>query len=275
MAFIQMALQSQALLRTVNVNVILPCDKVTFPGMPAIDPRPMKTLYLLHGMFGSQSDWVNYTNIQRYAEEKDLCVVMPQGDNSYYVDRPEEGNNYGTFIGEELVQLTRKMFPLSDKREYTYIAGLSMGGYGALRNGLKYAETFGRICALSTADISEDLELLNEDIPFVLMKPSFVKSLLGDLEKIPESDGNIRYLAGQTAERGIKPKVYLACGSEDQLLPKSRRIKACLEELGYDLTYSETPGGHEWPFWDKHIKAFIDSLPLTANAGMNSGNVGL
>ena len=272
MAFIQMALQSQALLRTINVNVILPCDKVTFPGMPAVDPRPFKTLYLLHGMFGSQSDWINFTNIQRYAEEKDLCVVMPQGDNSYYVDRPAEGNNYGTFVGEELVKLTRKMFPLSDKREDTYIAGLSMGGYGALRNGLKYAETFGQICALSTADISEDLEMLNEDIPFVLMKPSFVESLLGPIEKIPQSDGNIRWLAEHAA---CKPRIYLACGTDDQLLPKTRRLKEAFTELGYDMTYRETAGGHQWEFWDLHIKAFLDSLPLQGSAGLNSGNVGL
>ena len=272
MAFIQMSLQSQALMRTVNVNVILPCDKVQFPGMPAVDPRPLKTLYLLHGMFGSQSDWVNYTNIQRYAEEKDLCVVMPQGDNSYYVDRTEEGNNYDTFVGQELVELTRKMFPLSDKREDTYIGGLSMGGYGALRNGLKYSETFGRICALSTADISQDLELLNEEIPFLLMKPSYITSLLGPLEKIEKSDGSLLWLAAHTEN---KPKIYLACGADDQLLPKTRRLKACLEENGYDLTYRETAGGHEWPFWDLHIKAFIDSLELRANAGLNSGNVGL
>ena len=272
MAFIQMSLQSQALLRTVNVNVILPCDKVTFPGMPVFDPRPFKNLYLLHGMFGSQSDWYNYTNIQRYAEEKNLCVVMPQGDNSYYTDRPAENNNYGTFIGKELVEQTRKMFPLSDRKEDTYIAGLSMGGYGALRNGLKYSNTFGQICALSTADISQDLETLSNDFPFALGRIDFVESLLGRLEDIPQSENSLFWLA-ENAE--TQPKIYLACGTEDSLLPKSRCLRDRFRQYGYDLIYHETPGGHEWEFWDMHIKAFLDQLPLQETSGMDSGHTGL
>lgn len=78
-------------------------------------------------------------------------MVMPSGDNAFYVDQPKGHNNYGEYIGQELVRLTRKMFPLSRKREDTFIGGLSMGGYGALRNGLKYSDTFGAVIALSGA----------------------------------------------------------------------------------------------------------------------------
>lgn len=137
MAIIEMNFISQSLRRTVTVNVIIPLDKKPLPGMPAREDKPFKTLYLLHGGYGNYTDWVNGTRIQRWAEEQNLVVVMPSGDNKFYVDIPDLGDYYGKFIGEELVEFTRKMFPLSHKKEDTYIAGLSMGGYGATVNGLK------------------------------------------------------------------------------------------------------------------------------------------
>lgn len=90
---------------------------MTFPGMPERENKPYKTLYLLHGIFGNYSDWVCGTRIQRYAEEHDLAVVMPSGDNAFYVDQPAGGNFYGEFVGRELVELTRRIFPLSHERE--------------------------------------------------------------------------------------------------------------------------------------------------------------
>ena len=144
MALIQVNYVSAALQRTVPVQVILPVDKLTPDGkLPA--RKKFKTLYLLHGFLGNYTDWVSGTRIQRWAEERDLCVVMPSGDNAFYVDRPETGNCYGQFIGEELVEMTRRMFPLSRKREDTFIGGLSMGGFGAMMNGLKYHKTFGAV----------------------------------------------------------------------------------------------------------------------------------
>lgn len=144
MAFIQVSFMSKTLMRTVPLQVILPVDKFTF-GQPEREEKPFKTLYLLHGIFGNETDWVHGTRIQRWAEEKNLAVVMPAGENAFYVDQPSIGAMHGQFIGEELVEITRKMFPLSRKREDTFIGGLSMGGFGALRNGLKYHDTFGAV----------------------------------------------------------------------------------------------------------------------------------
>ena len=111
MALIQINYVSAALQRTVPLQVILPVDKLTPDGkLPA--PKKFKTLYLLHGYLGNYTDWVSGTRIQRWAEERDLAVVMPSGDNAFYVDNPTTGNNYGKFIGEELVEVTRRMFPL-------------------------------------------------------------------------------------------------------------------------------------------------------------------
>lgn len=250
---------------------------MVFPGMPQREEKPYKTLYLLHGVFGSHIDWINGTNIQRWAEENDLVVVMPAGENMFYVDQEAAHNYYGEFIGKELVELTRKMFPLSCRREDTYIAGLSMGGYGAIRNGLKYHETFGWIAGLSVAAIIDDLDQRTDDTPFFIESRSYAESIFGDLKKVQESDKNPKWLARKLAEEKVElPKVYIACGLQDSLLPKNRELQEYLQELGFDVTYEEAEGAHEWDFWNSHIKKVLEWLPLeAAQAGMNSGNVGV
>lgn len=277
MALIQVNFISKSLMRTVPVQVILPVDKMTFPGMPERGEKPYKTLYLLHGVFGNYTDWVSGTNIQRWAEEKDLAVVMPSGDNMFYVDQEAGHNYYGEFIGKELVEITRKMFPLSRKKEDTYIAGLSMGGYGALRNGLKYHDTFGRIAGLSSAMIVEDIGKRTDEVPFFLESRSYAQSVFGNLDEAEGSDKDPRHLAHELKAKGSEiPKIYLTCGTEDSLLKKNRDFAEYLRSLGADVTYKEGPGGHEWDFWNRSIKDVLDWLPLEENsAGINSGNVGI
>lgn len=278
MALIQVNFMSKSLMRTIPVNVILPVDKLTFPGMPEKDVAPYKTLYLLHGIFGNYTDWVSGTNIQRWAEEKDLAVVMPSGDNMFYVDQKESQNYYGELIGKELVEITRKMFPLSHKREDTFIAGLSMGGYGAIRNGLKYHDTFGYIAGLSSAMIVDGLEERTNDTPIFIERRDFAESIFGDLSKVKDSDMNPKWLVEKLKEEGAEfPKMYLACGTEDSLLKENQGMRDFLTDAGVDVTYEEGPGGHEWDFWNRYIKKVIDWLPLgdDAEAGMNSGNVGI
>ncbi len=276
MAFLQVNMMSESLMRTVNVNVILPADKLSFPGMPAQDPRPFKTLYLLHGVFGSQYDWVNGTNIQRWAEEKNLAVVMPAGENRFYVDQLGAHALYGQFIGEELPRLTRKMFPLSDRREDTFLAGLSMGGYGALRNGLKYAENFGCVAGLSVANIVEGIEKRTNESPFFLESRSFAESFFGDLNKVRNSDKDIKWLARKIQEEEkSRPRIFIACGTEDSLLEKNRDLRDTFANLGFDVTYREESGGHEWDFWNRQIHRVLEWLPLQGSAGVSSGNVGI
>lgn len=277
MAYLQMHIMSQSLMRTVPVNVILPTDKLTFPGMPKREEKPYKTLYLLHGVLDCHTAWVNGSNIQRWAEEKELAVVMPSGENMFYVDQEASHNFYGEFVGKELVELTRKMFPLSRKREDTYIAGLSMGGYGAVRNGLKYHGTFGCIAALSAANIIDDIDKRTDDVPIFLESRSYAESIFGDLEKVAESDKNPKWLAKKLVEEGVElPKIYMACGLQDSLLDKSRELQEHLKELGYEVDYEEAPGAHEWDFWNSYIKKVLDWLPLEERqAGINGGNVGI
>ncbi len=278
MALIQANFMSGALMRTVPVNIILPVDKLAFPGAVSREITAYKTLYLLHGIFGNYTDWVSGTNIQRWAEERDLAVVMPSGDNMFYVDQKESLNYYGEFIGRELVELTRRAFPLSRRREDTFIAGLSMGGYGAIRNGLKYHDTFGCIAGMSSAMIVDGLEARTNDTPNLIERKDFAERIFGDLARAKDSDMNPKWLVEKLREQQAEiPKMYLACGTEDSLLQANREMRDYLRGAGVDVTYEEGPGGHEWDFWNRYIKKVIDWLPLEedSKAGINSGNVGV
>ena len=263
MALIQFTYVSSVLLRSVPVQVILPADKLA-PDGTYLPLKKYKTLYLLHGLLGSHVDWVSGTRIQRWAEERDLAVVMPSGENSFYLDRPGFHTDYGKFIGEELVQITRRMFPLSDRREDTFIGGLSMGGFGAMRNGLKYADTFSSIISLSPA-----LQMFEGGAePFC--------GLLGKTaeqwEAVKSSDVNPRWLLKQLGAE--KPRVYLACGKDDELLPGVTLYERLLTDAGLELHCVVDEGAHEWDYWDRHIRLALDWLPLDARTGgLNSGNI--
>lgn len=278
MAFITMSLMSDCLARTVPVNVIIPADKLTFPGAPKREDKPFKTLYLLHGILGNYTDWVNGTRICRWAEENNLAVVMPSGDNAFYVDQPWAHNNYGEFIGRELVELTRKIFPLSHEREDTFIGGLSMGGYGALRNGLKYCDTFGYVVALSGAYVVESFPTRTNDHWMFMERRDYAESMFGDLDKVLESDANPKYIAAENVKAGkVSPKIFMACGKDDSLLPNNQDMYDDLKAKGLDVSLTIDEGNHEWDFWDKYLKVAIDTFLPVENLGngFNSGNVGL
>ena len=154
MALVKVDFFSEKLKRTVTINAIIPVDKNT-----GKSKEKLKTLYLLHGIFGNYTDWVSGTRIQRWAQDHDLAVIMPSGENKFYVDNENSHEYFSQFIGEELVQITRAMFPLSHEKSDTFIAGLSMGGYGAIINGLKYHQTFGYIAALSAETLASKVSI--------------------------------------------------------------------------------------------------------------------
>ena len=254
MALIQVNYSSQALFRTVPLNVILPADRFDADTDRYLNGKEhkYKTLYLLHGLLGNYTDWVSQTRIQKWAEEKNLAVVMPSGDNAFYIDAGTPWNDYGTFIGKELVEITRRMFPLSEKREDTFIAGLSMGGFGAIRNGIVYSETFSHVAGLSSAvHIFEDISGEDE------------RGLFGDMEAASKTDKN-PYVAVEemlSAGRPV-PRFYLACGTQDDLLQPNLTVRGFLQEKGIEVFWDEEDRGHDWDFWDSQIRKVLDWLPL-------------
>lgn len=268
MALIQVNYISKSLMRTVPLNVILPVDKIDYESFDYAGSRDrkFKTLYLLHGVFGNYTDWVSGTRIQRWAEEHNLAVVMPSGDNAFYVNSPVTKSRYGDFIGKELVAVTRMMFPLSDKREDTFIAGLSMGGYGAIVNGLNNSETFGCIAGLSAA-----VHLFDKDVP----KLGLEDYVLGDNDEAAKTNANPVVAADEMIkEKRPVPEMYMCCGTDDGLYGSNVKLRDYLKNLGVKVTWDEYKAGHEWDFWDNEIKKVIEWLPLDdAQMSINSGNV--
>lgn len=254
MALIQVNYMSKALFRLVPLNVILPADRFDADNNEYMmkKDQKFKTLYLLHGLLGNYTDWVSRTRIQQWAEEKNLAVVMPSGDNAFYFKSRTPWNDYETFIGDELPAITRQMFPLSDKREDTFIAGLSMGGYGALRNGIVFSDTFSHVIGLSSAlhifdDLSEEANI----------------GLFDNLEEASKTNLNPKIAAEDMfREKREIPKFYMSCGRQDDLLGVNVDFRDFLRKNGADVTWDEEDGGHDWDFWDSQIKKVLDWLPL-------------
>lgn len=249
MALIQVDYFSKALLRQVHFQAILPFDKVYFDDVVR-EQKPFKTLYLLHGVFGDETDWVNGTRIVRWAQDRNLAVIMPAGENKFYVDHDKSTDQFSQYI-EELVVQTRKIFPLSENREDTYIAGLS----AAL-----HIETF--------VNASEEALL-------PIMRRSYLESVFGDLDKLLGSNKDFHFLAKKlVGKEADLPKVYLACGTEDDLYKWDHAFYEELQELGYEVTWKEIPGGHDWDFWDRMILDVLNWLPLDdQEEALSSGHI--
>ena len=273
MALLHCNFMSRSLGRPVPIQVVLPTDKMAGPQGQA-PQGPFKTLYLLHGIFGDETDWVCGTRLQSWAQDRNLAVVMPAGENSFYVDNPRASRLYGTYIGKELVDFTRRTFPLSTKREDTFIGGLSMGGFGAIVNGLQNPETFGAVCALSSALILDSMMENKEYTDFLMTNKGYYESVFGDLDQVRGSDMDYDALAEKVAKEPVKPRFYMACGTEDGLIGVNRAFRDHLQGLGFDVTYEEGPGVHDWYFWDKYILKAMEWLPLDRpEQGISSGHV--
>jgi S-formylglutathione hydrolase FrmB len=223
---------------------------------PYVMSKPLKTLYLLHGITGDEHDWLYGTRIERYAIENKIAIIMPDGNNNFYVNN-NETERWGEFIGKELVEVTRSLFPLSHKREDTYIGGLSMGGYGSIRNGLKFNDVFSRVVALSSALITYEVPNAPEEAPMPWQTRRYYERIFGDVKKLPGSDMDPEQLYLDCKN---PMKLFLACGTEDFLIEHNRRYKVFLESQGADLTYLEEPGAHEWDFWDRNVQAGLKWL---------------
>lgn len=276
MALIHIDLFSKSLMRTVPITAIVPVDNVRYEGGPVRPAdQPYKTLYLLNGIYGNNMDWVCATDIMMMAQERNLVVIMPAGENHFYVDCASTGEGYGRFVGEELVEQTRRMFHLSRKKEDTFIAGLSMGGYGAIRTGLKWSDTFGYAAGLSCAFVQELILASDNSSSDYTQRRCYYESVFGDLDKLIGSDMDCEalYLHNKAEGKNI-PELYLACGSEDFLIEPNREFRDFLHSQNAQFTWEEGPGAHDFVFWNEYIKHVLSWLPLEGGiSGISSGNV--
>ena len=261
MAFMQIDMDSNCLKRHVRFNAYIPIDPMLVPGM-SLPAGPFKTMYLLHGYSESCCEWFAHDNIDTISKTYNLAIIMPDGENHFYVDAMRRGDMYGLFIGQELVDFTRRIFPLSEKREDTIIAGVSMGGYGAIRNGLKYCETFGHIIGCSPAMIINDLDEDNLIATVTGATKSFYRSVFGsDLAAVKNSDMSPAWLASRILSEGLPiPDLYYACGYNDLLSAPNRQLHEELLKLGFKHTYSECPGTHDSTVFTPTLTAGLDRI---------------
>ena len=247
----------KSLQRRTSISVILPSDNLHFlQDKEEIVPQPYKTLYLLHGLYGSDDIFLANTSIQKFAEDNGIAIVIPCGENSFYVDHEASHRFYGQYVGQELLDITRNIFPLSDKREDTFIAGFSMGGYGAIRNGLKYSQNFSKIGMISSALITDDIVDYTSDSN-VLRSREFYESIFGNLNNLKGSDMDPKALIETTENI---PDIFMACGEDDFLLDKNIDFHDFLTSKGIFCEFVKAEGEHTWEFCDKYIKEFIKRL---------------
>ena len=254
MALIQCHFFSEVLGLNTSMTVILPQNTYAQIGMQNVSREGKHpTLYLLHGRSDDDTTWVRRTSIERYVAPLGLAVVMPQVHLSYYTDMAY-GNRYFTFVSEELPIIARSFFHLSEAREDNFVAGLSMGGYGAMKIALTYPERFAAAASLSGA-----LDVCNTK--WVSSIKNY-QQIFGD-EPVKGSDNDLLWLLDKCDKiEGTTPKLFQCCGTEDFLYEQNAVFRQKCEKSSFDYTYDEGPGIHDWTYWDEKIQDVLAWLPL-------------
>ncbi len=229
---------------TTNLNIIIPepsCDVD-----PIIEGKPA-VLFLLHGLGGNSDEWLRFSKIEYYAKKYHLFVIMPEVNRSFYSNTAYR-MRYFDYLSEELPQFIETWFSVDLSRNNTFIAGESMGGYGALRIALSKPQRFGSAASLSgVLDIDDFHTILKEGIFTDISVQEF--EMLNTESLIP--------LAKTLAASKEKPRIIQLCGQQDFLYQNNQNFRNALKAMSYGHTYMEAPGDHEWPYWDKAIQYAI------------------
>lgn len=263
MAFLDVHAFSDALRIQVSFHVLLPQQTTQEIGVDLGKQRTSHpVLWLLHGLSDDHTIWLRRTSIERYAAAKNLAVVMPAAGRSFYQDMAG-GLAYWTFLTEELPALCRSWFPISDEREDNFVTGLSMGGYGALRMALAHPNRYAAAASLSGAlDIPRRLREAGKEGSRI-SRAEWI-SIFGPELQAQGTTADLDHLATTVSKSpsASRPRLFVSCGTEDELLGESRAFRDRLHQLNYDHTYEEHPGAHEWGYWDASIQRVLDWLPL-------------
>ena len=250
----QIELKSALLARPINYRILYPVEYQR----EGKQEKRFPVLYLLHGLTGESSNWIDRTGIALYATQYDLFIVMVEGGNGWYTDSATIPNDkYESYIVRELIPDVEKRFRVSQERTGRAVAGLSMGGYGSFKFGLKYPEMFAFVASMSGAlDVAAWTE---KELP----GPAFIKDSVmktyGPANSPTRGANNIFKLVREMPAERIAslPYFYLDCGTEDFLFANNRDFAALLVERKIPHEYREMPGSHDWQYWDRQIKEIV------------------
>lgn len=253
MAFLQTQFFSKALEVAVTVNVILPEPNMGI-GIKASEKfkEDPAVLYLLHGYSDDHSIWMRRTSVERYAASHNLAVIMPAVNHSFYTNELE-GEKYWDFVSEELPAAMHRFFRLSKDPKKTYVAGLSMGGYGSFKLALTHPERFAAAASFSGCVNIADMTHRKGNT-------ALMERIFGDLDKIAGSQHDLFYLLEKNAKAEHRPKLYVSCGTADFLYHMHQAFLPVAEKNGWTVEHREiTDAVHEWGLWDKQIAYFIEN----------------
>ena len=246
-------LNSKLMAREMPYRVILPSNYNAETG------KKFPTLYLLHGLTGHFDNWANNTKLTDYAKNYNYIIVMLEGDNGWYTDSSSVANDkYESYIVQELIPEIDKKYRTVSDREHRAIAGLSMGGYGSIKFGLKYPEKFilaGSFSgALQAASFTE--KMLGNG--WKALTDSIV-GVYGADDSQTRKDNDIFKIVREMPAEKIKnlPFIYSDCGTEDGLIATNREFSALLLEKKIPHEFRELPGVHDWKFWNAEIVEFL------------------
>lgn len=251
MALFQCSFFSESLRITSSMNVILPQAAKGQIGMGgSTTEEPPAVLYLLHGLSDDHSTWLRRTSIERYVASLPLAVVMPAVNRSFYTDMAR-GGAYWTFISEELPQIVQSFFNVSNDWKKTFVAGLSMGGYGAFKLALTHPDRYA-----AAASLSGCLDINAIAANCKATDQTEYEAIFGPLDQLPGSENDLLALANKFPRSG-KTQFYQCCGTADFLYPENLTFRDHAKHL--DLTYEEHAGEtHEWGYWDRQIQRVLD-----------------
>lgn len=245
MAFIECSFYSSVLEMECSANIILPLGRKNIDYTQKKENIPV--LYLLHGYTEDHTAWTRRTSVERYAMEMNIAIVMPNVHRSFYIDS-KNGMQYFKFVSEELPELMSNMFGLSDKREDCFAAGLSMGGYGALKMALTYPDKF---CMAASFSGLVDINRITYDEQH---KKEVDAMLGGQID-----DCNDLYKLAENAEN--LPYIYQACGTDDFMYQDNKKFADFMKKINPNFTYYEESGvAHTWDFWDRQIKKTLETI---------------
>lgn len=246
MALIQFEAFSDALGKAFTAHIALP---ETARG-------PFPVLWLLHGAGDNGSGWLRHTTIERQATRRDLALVAPTAGMSMYEDMAH-GQRYFTHIADELPKMLRRLLPLSDRREDNFIAGLSMGGMGALKIAMRRPENYAAVCCLSAGHTNYRFHEPKEGTP--RFNRYFIA--YGEAGPLPSEEETLARARALAEAGGPCPRVWHACGAEDSLKGNAALTRDFFENLPGDpfqYEYHECPGRHNWDFWEARVPEMLD-----------------
>ena len=246
--------ESKLIGQTLPYMVVLPID---YDKLTAQSTR-YPVLFLLHGLTGDYTNWTSRTKLPHHAAQYSMIIVTPEGKNGWYTDSTTvPADKYETYVIEELLPDVQRRYRTVESREGRGIAGLSMGGYGALKFGVKYPQTFVFVAsmsgALSAASWTES-DLRGFESIWRTLAPVFGPQD-NPMRKANDVHGLYRDLPAERIRE--LPFVYLDCGTEDPLFQSSRSFAEILLARKIPHEYRQLPGGHNWVYWDAQVQEVL------------------